>query len=118
MLANQYRFHGHRSLRFVYHKGQTARGQMMSLKYVQNTRRPVYRAAVVVSKKVDKSAVVRNRIRRRVYEVIRSLSPQFVDTPYDMVFTVYSPAVATITHQELTAMVQSQLRQAKILSNK
>ena len=36
------------------------------------TKNEIFHAAVVVSKKVSKSAVKRNKIRRRVYNVIRN----------------------------------------------
>lgn len=43
----------------------------MLLRHVVNKRRDGSRLAVVVSKKVAKSAVTRNRIRRRLYEAVR-----------------------------------------------
>ena len=60
--------------------------------------------AVVVSKKVAKSAVVRNRIRRRVYETVRTqaiLSNQ----PFDVVFVVQNPNIATMPESELSLQI-------------
>ena len=66
MLTKSQRFHGHNSLRPVYNKGRSVYGH--SLKFIwTSSNGPISRAAVVVSKKVHKSAVVRNRIRRRLY---------------------------------------------------
>ena len=59
------------SLRVVYKYGQTARSQQLTMRYHLHEKRQTYRCAVVVSKKVEKSAVARNRIRRRIFEVIR-----------------------------------------------
>ena len=67
MIARAHRFHGHNSLRYVYGRGKIIRGQFFSLKYALNSKRRRYRAAVVVSRKVHKSAVVRNRIRRETF---------------------------------------------------
>lgn len=55
--------------------------------------------AVVVSKKQSKSAVVRNRIRRRLYEAGRELIP--VDARYDLVITVMTDKVATIPKKDI-----------------
>lgn len=114
MIARAHRFHGFNALRGVYARGTTVRGQLMAIKYVANPRRNSYRAAVVVSRKVHKSAVIRNRIRRRVYEIIRLQEPDMVQ-PYDLVVTVYSDAVADVPASELQAMVQDQLARAGIV---
>ena len=58
MIHHTHRFHGRSSLRFVYQQGQVVRGQLVSLRYVRNGRQQLYRVAVVVSRKVSKSAVV------------------------------------------------------------
>lgn len=112
MISRQNRFHGHGSLRYVYQHGQTVRGPLCSLKYVRNERRQDYRLAVVVSKKVHKSAVKRNRIRRRLYEAMRL---QAADIPaYDMVMTVFHEQVAEMPAGELQTLVSAQLKQAGI----
>ena len=117
MIKKQHRFHGYNSLNFVYRQGQTVRGPLSSIKYTKNPRRQHYRAAVVVSKKVHKSAVVRNRIRRRIYEVIRQLEPKIVE-PYDIVITVFHENIATTPSDELHKLLYAQLSQANILQNK
>ncbi|HVS58464.1 MAG TPA: ribonuclease P protein component [Candidatus Saccharimonadales bacterium] len=113
MIGNTNRFHGFNALSHVYRHSQTVRGPLLSLKYMP-TNRHSYRAAVVVSRKVHKSAVVRNRIRRRVYECIRLAAGEFV-APYDVVFTVFSERVADMPHTELVTMVRKALQKAGIL---
>lgn len=113
MLSRAYRFHGHGNLRYVYTRGQTVRGKCGMLKYVQNTNRQNWRAAVVVSRKVHKSAVVRNRIRRRIYEILRTQIP--ADAPaVDMVFVVHSAKVADMPADELRQVISSALQKAQI----
>jgi ribonuclease P protein component len=73
MISRTNRFHGYNSLRNVYRHGNTARGPLFAVKSLQNPRRKSYRLAVVVSRKVNKSAVARNRIRRRLYEQAKEL---------------------------------------------
>lgn len=114
MISRKNRFHGHGSLRYVYRNGQTVRGPLCALKFAANSKREEYRLAVVVSKKVSKSAVVRNRIRRRIYEAVRLEAPDF-KASYDMVFTIFNEQVATIPSAEITKLVRAQLKQAKII---
>lgn len=71
MIASKYRFHGHGSLKFLYKNGQAVRSRYFTVRYITNPRRQQPRFAVVISKKVHKSAVGRNRIRRQVYEHLR-----------------------------------------------
>jgi ribonuclease P protein component len=112
MISRLNRFHGHGSLRYVYQNGQTVRGPLCALKSVRNERRQRWRLAVVVSKKVHKSAVRRNRIRRRLYEAFRL---EAADIPaYDMVLTVFHEQLGEIPAEELTKLVRAQLRQAGI----
>jgi len=115
MIDTQHRFRGHGSLRFVYQRGQTIRGQYCSLKYVANRRRSTYRAAVVVSKKVSKSAVVRNRIRRRLYEAVRRAAPQ-IQGAYDLVFIVYSDQLAELPAEGIERAVVEKLEKAGIFA--
>jgi ribonuclease P protein component len=117
MLNSLHRFHGLNSLNATYKRGEVVRGPILSLRYAPNTRRTKYRAAVVVSKKVDKSAVVRNRIRRRVYEIVRT---QLGDTApaYDLIFSVFSNQVATITATELQSQIASLVKRAGVTGAK
>jgi len=114
MISRKHRFHGHNSLRYVYQHGQTVRGPLTALKFTENSRRTEYRLAVVVSKKISKSAVKRNRIRRRLYEQMRAYEPQLIK-PYDMVLTVFHEQIATMPSDELQRLVRAQLRQAGVL---
>jgi ribonuclease P protein component len=115
MISREHRFHGYNKLTTVYRKGQTARTSLVSLKYYKNPRQNTYRLAVVVSRKVHKSAVVRNRIRRRIFELYRLEAPHFVNQ-YDMIVTVFSEQIAYMPAQDLLALVRKQLTQAGIIN--
>lgn len=114
MIKGAHRFHGRNSLRFVFQRGKSVRGAQVSLRYVLNNRRKEYRAAVVVSRKVSKSAVVRNRVRRRIYEIIRKNSSR-ITRPYDLVFTVYSEEAAEMPHAQLQKIILGKLEKAQVL---
>jgi len=114
MLARTNRFHGHQSVRRIYRQGSAVRGGLMSLHVYQDERNPKTKAAVVVSRKVDKSAVTRNRIRRRVYEQVRLQQADF-KKPAEMIFTVYKPELATIPAEDLAREVKDLLTRAHLL---
>lgn len=111
MLAFKYRFHGHGSLRYVYAHGQAVRSRLVTLKHSRHPKRNNPRVAVVVSKKVYKGAVGRNRIRRRIYEIMRHELP-LVHSNQDIVLIVFSSEVLTMPYEELTDVVKQLLRTA------
>lgn len=109
MLAKINRFHGHGSLNYVYKHGSTIRSPYCAIRFIKG-KYPNYRVAVVVSKKVAKSAPDRNRIRRRLYEAIRVLAPKYI-TNQDMVLTVFDNRLLTIESSELIATIERQLQE-------
>lgn len=111
MISYKYRFHGHGSLNYLYRHGETARGKMMVARHTPNPRNDRPRFAVIVSKKIYKSAVKRNRIRRRIYEIIRQSIKS--DSPViDIAIIVYSPEVLNLSHDELYDQVHELLKLA------
>ena len=99
MFAKRYRFHGTAALCWIYKGGQQARGRHMAIR-VRSQQNQATRVAVVVSRKVSKSAVVRNRIRRRVYEVIRTrLSQESINLA--IVVTAYDEALKSMPSEDL-----------------
>ena len=113
MFARQYRFHGYNALRFVYQQGKTARSPLCLLRFAPNPRRNQARVAVVVGKKLHKSAVVRNRIRRRFYAAIREAGVG--EWPaYDLVFTVVDLRAETTTAKDINETISRLLQIAGI----
>ena len=70
-----------------------------------------YRAAIVVSKKVAPHAVSRNRIRRRLFEQLRTQG-RFNNIPLDVVIYVKSKDVATLPTTALAAEVSQLTKKA------
>ena len=87
MLNRKFRFHSRGGVRYVYQKGKTIRKPKMSLVFVDNER-GFTRVAVVVSKKVEKTAVKRNKIRRRIYEIVRK-NFDLVPKKKDYIFVIF-----------------------------
>ncbi|MNH58425.1 ribonuclease P [compost metagenome] len=113
MLTIHHRFHGHGSLRYVYKNGEAIRSRLMTLKYIVNPHRGHSRFAVVISKKVLKSAVRRNRVRRRVYEVIRLELPK-LRPAHDMALMIFNSEVESMPSDELTMLIRQLFEQADI----
>lgn len=68
---------------------------------------------MIIGKKVVKSAVIRNRIRRRLYEVLRrhwdNISPET-----DLALIAFSADIATIPAREVESAVLHVLHAAKL----
>lgn len=116
MLSKKYRFHSRGGVRYVYQKGKTIRRPKMSLIFVENTR-GFTRFAVVVSKKVEKSAVGRNKIRRRMYEALR-LNIRDIPQKMDYIFVVYSKDLMKISFSEIEKLIGELVAEAKVCYNK
>lgn len=114
MLSYAYRFHGHSSLRYVFKNGETVRSRLLTVRYTRNAHRRQSRFGVSISKKVLKSAVRRNRIRRRIYEVIRLELPR-VTGVYDVVFIVTSPDLLQMAHADVKSAVLKALADAGLV---
>ena len=116
MLNKKYRFHSRGGVRYVYQKGKTIRTPKMSLIFAENTR-GFTRVAVVVSKKVEKSAVGRNRIRRRIYEALR-LNLDYLPKKHDYIFVVFSSEVLKMSFDDLERLLGKLVEESKVCYNK
>lgn len=113
MIARRYRFHGYNALSFVYRNGKTVRSRSCLLRYAPNPRRDDCRVAVIVGKKVHKSAVVRNRIRRRLFAIIHEVVGDL--PPYDLAFTVLDASVAELPQKDIKDTIYKLLQISDIL---
>ena len=112
MLSKKYRFHSRGGVRYVYKKGKTIRCPKMSLVFLPNSK-GFTRVAVVVSKKVEKSAVGRNRIRRRIYEIIR-LNMEYLPKKTDYIFVVFNKDVMKMDYSELEKIVVGLVEESRV----
>ena len=115
MIPVNYRFHGHGSLRYLFKNGQAVRSRHITIKYIANSRRKHSRFSVVVSKKVHKSAVGRNRMRRRLYELVRLEIPKLNGT-YDVALIITNSEVMSMEYVELEAGIRELFTQAGLYS--
>lgn len=71
----------------------------------------------MVSKKVEKTAVGRNRIRRRIYEALR-LNMEDIPKKTDYVFVVYSKDFLKMPFKEIEKILGELVAEAKVCYNK
>jgi ribonuclease P protein component len=72
------------------------------------------RVAFIVGKRVDKRAVVRNRIKRRLREAWRGQLPN-VSAGVDIAFVAHPPAAAA-TYHDLAAVLCQHLSEAGVVT--
>ena len=113
MLAGRFRFHGHGSLKFLHKNAATSRSRYFTVKAIANPRRQHSRFAVIVSKKVHKSAVGRNRIRRRTYEMLRQIQPHLPETT-DIAVIVSTGEVINAPYEDIWDTLQAQLKELNV----
>ncbi|MBR5408506.1 ribonuclease P protein component [Candidatus Saccharibacteria bacterium] len=112
MLSKKFRFHSRGGVKYTYKHGKTIRMPKISLIYNDNPR-GYTRCAVVVSKKVEKTAVARNRIRRRVYEAIRLELSNFPQKR-DYIFVVFSKDILSMDFNQLRSTISSLFSQSML----
>ena len=97
MLQRANRFHGRRSVASI--RGFLVHTNHFSFR-AGKSKIATYRVAVVVSKKVASSAVDRNRIRRRVFEVVRT-QHRLNGSSLDLIIYVKDASIKDIDWQTL-----------------
>ena len=86
MLARRFRLVSPRDFALIYKTSRRRTSRYFLIRLARG-RSPVTRLAVVVSTKVSKRAVVRNRLKRQVRAVARELLPN-LPTGWDIIITV------------------------------
>ena len=109
MIGRHNRFRGRNALASVAKRNQAFRTEYFVLRYAPNRRPTGFRLAVVVSKKVDKRAVVRNRIRRRLFELFRLNLDASLKA--DLVIFVSKANLAELSDSELRQLFEPAWRQ-------
>jgi ribonuclease P protein component len=110
MFNRQARLRKERDIMRVYQKGRGAVNEWLGIKALSS---PVgeTRIAVVVSKKVDKRAVVRNKNRRRVAGILQGQVQTYLPS-CDIVVTVRQD-LSGLSHAELTDLVTGLLKRSQ-----
>lgn len=115
MLARKHRLVRAGDFLQMFRSGTRVRGPYAQLVYRTN-RIALNRVAIVVSTKVDKRAVVRNRLRRRAYEEIRRHSTD-MKQGVDIIIRV-APVAATAPRKAWNASIVQLLKRAELMKHR
>jgi ribonuclease P protein component len=110
MLKKTNRINTTRELQKVYRSGKTLHTPALVIKFAA-TPGTKSRVGLVVSKKISKKAVERNRIKRSVREQMRKILPELAVGDYML---VAKPAAANYLNKELISQLQAVLKKANL----
>lgn len=116
MLAKNNRLHKETEIKSLIQQGQTFFLPQFVIKYRKNTEKES-RFTFVVSTKVDKKAIVRNRIKRQLRAAVQELLPQIIPG-FDVIIIVKKSAL-DLEFSEIVKQLQfalSKIRVYKILN--
>jgi ribonuclease P protein component len=113
MLSSKNRLKKKKDFEAVFKKGETIRGGMFFLK-ILNTLNKDSRIGFVVSKKISKKAVERNKIKRRLREALRHTIP-LLGNSFDII-CVALPNIRTNTFKEIGKEIEEALKRKKLIN--
>lgn len=114
MLTKSNRLRSGKDIARVYKQGSYGAGaKLLSVKALKSGR-AITRTTVVVAKKIDKRATVRNRLRRRLIEEFRR-QLETVTPGYDIVITVHADFDA-LGAPELAGHLRTALSRAGVIT--
>lgn len=112
MLSKNNRLHKEKEIKSLIHRGQTFFLPEFIIKYQKN-QQDSSRFTFVVSTKVDKKAVVRNRLKRQLREAIRTLLPEVVGG-FDVLIIAKANALA-LDFASLSKQMRFALQKTRLL---
>ena len=111
MLSKENRLKKKKDFEEVFKKGKGFREDFLFLKIKKNEL-GVSRIGFVVSKKISRKAVQRNKIKRRLREVMKFYLSK-IETGFDIVFLA-KPGIGEKDFQEIKEIAQKIFKKAKI----
>mgnify|MGYP001616494774 CR=1 FL=1 len=112
MLPSENRLKKKKDFGQIFKRGRSFQDNVLSLRLTEKNQK-VSRFAFVVSLKVSKKAFLRNKIRRRLREIIKANLSK-IKTGFDVVFTARQ-GLETKNSQEVAEIVSGLLKRAKLI---
>lgn len=109
MLKKENRLKKKRDFERVLQKGRGYKGDSLFLKVIKNEEAEA-RIGIIVSKKVSKKAVERNKLRRRIREIVRTIN---LPSHFDAVVVAF-PKASEKTFQELSLEIINLFKKANV----
>ena len=91
--------------------GKKVGNEILVLKWTENNKE-FLRAGFIISKKVEKKAVLRNKLKRRLREIVRSLLPE-MKTGFDLIFFAKKGATRK-NYKEIRSAVLGLIKKANL----
>lgn len=114
MLPQQYRLKKKKDFERVFKKGKGLKETFLFLKFKKNKLQES-RFGFLVSQKVSKKAVERNKVKRRLRELIRLKLPE-IKKGIDIVL-ITKPGLEKKNFQEMEEMVNKLFKKAKLFND-
>ncbi len=112
MLSKKYRLQKDKDFDLVFKKGRNLGSEFLFLKLRKNDLE-ISRFGFILSKKISKNATVRNKIKRRLREIIREELSN-IKSGFDIVI-VAKPTIVQKDYSEIRGVVGRLLRKAELL---
>jgi len=112
MLAQKYRLSRPGDFKLIFQQGRKISTPLFLIRYQPNNL-AYSRFTVIVANKISKQAVVRNKIKRRLREIIK-LNFSKLKQNYDIIITAKAPAVIA-TYAELEKDYLLALKKYKLI---
>jgi len=114
MLAKENRLRKKKEFEKVAKEGRGVREEFLVLKYLKNNLNLV-RAGFVVSQKISKKAVVRNKVKRRLREIVRR-NLEKLKPGYDLIFFT-KKGIEEKDFWQIKEVVENLFKKAKLFKN-
>lgn len=111
MLSREYKLKKDNDFKKVFEKGKFYHSDFIKIRFLKNDLK-VTRFGIVVSSKISKKAVSRNRIRRRLEEIIRIRLDQ-IRSGFDIV-VLFEPEVIGKNHKQIEQVFVNLIKEAKL----
>lgn len=111
MLKKENRINKNKDFDRIFKTGQSFYGRILGIKVVNNEL-GLNRFGIMLSNKVSKKAVIRNRFKRQIREIIKN-ELILLKTGHDLVIIVF-PLILDKNYQELEELVKNGLKRLKL----
>ncbi len=115
MLPKKYRLSKNKEFDFVFKNGKSSYGKLLGVKIAKNNLL-LSRFGILVGSKVDKRAVVRNKIKRRLRAIIYE-NLNKIKKGYDCVI-ITLPLIKEVSYQEIKRDLENNFRKLRFYQKK
>lgn len=114
MIQKEHRLKKNRQFNYIYRRGNAKHSKYISLIFIKTKYKP-FKIGFTVSKKIGK-AVDRNKVKRRLKDIVRDYVPQLKEE-YNYI-VLARPGIADLEFSELKEIVKNIFIKADVLNEK